>query len=118
MRKIIAGLAIGAAAAALGGTGALAAGNGAGAAALCRQEAQAVCDWCKERGAGFVDVDGDGICDHYGIGTAGTAGSTGSAGTAGRQARDGSCGGQPIRQGSAGQAGAHHGGGHHGRCLR
>ena len=111
MRKIIAGLAIGAAAAALGGTGALAAGNGAGAAALCRQDTQAVCDWCQERGAGFVDEDGDGICDNYG---------TGTAGTAGRQARDGSCGGQPIRQGSAGQGGAHHGGGsgHHGRCLR
>lgn len=95
MRKIIAGLAIGAAAAALGGTGALAAGNGAGAAALCRQDTQAVCDWCQERGTAFVDEDGDGICDNYGTGTAGTAG-------------------------SAGQGGAHHGGGsgHHGRCLR
>lgn len=103
MRKIIAGLAIGAAAAALGGTGALAAGSGAGAAALCRQEAQAVCDWCKERGAGFVDGDGDGICDHY---------------EAGQPARRGSTGQGRAGQADAGRGGAHHGSGHHGRCLR
>ena len=108
MRKIIAGLAIGAAAAALGGTGALAAGTGAGAAALCRQDTQAVCDWCQKRGAGFVDEDGDGICDHY---EAGQPARLGSAG----QGRAGQAG---AGQADAGRGGAHHGSGHHGRCLR
>ena len=69
MKRTLAGITAAVMMASLGVTGAFAAGNGFGAG-FVDEDGDGVCDWYgsgRGMGAGFVDEDGDGVCDHGGV---------------------------------------------------
>lgn len=77
--------------------------------------------WCASCGLGFVDENGDGVCDHAGTGNANCSGFVDEGGN-GTCDNAGSCvgNGQGAGQG-AGYGHGHgsgNGGGHHGMCTR
>ena len=89
-------------------------GNAYGADAVAKDDQGA---WCASCGFGFVDENGDGVCDHAGTGNGNCSGyvdenGDGACDNAGSYAGSGQGAGYGSGHGSG------HGGGHHGMCAR